>query len=537
MKTLAEVCGSAVAFTYRSIDRLILNAYIPTLQTPGAVAWFLREVLGKPILSPVVFKGLTDRFVAEVHGFAQRHRIPILRPPGRTKPGEVAQRALRRAARAHRWGVVAIVIHQESARVFASHHAGGRRTHFRVQEERRLVNHYYFYLRDREYGEGFVRISSYVPFQTRIWLNAHGYLAAQLQRRGIPFLTADNCIVSVADPVALQRIAARFDARLVEQIARRWLAGVPDPLTAAERAAGYPCRLSIYQAEFSENLVFRRTQVLNHVYEQLLRDSLQLGRPDLLKVVFDRQIRKTTPGTFQTRVLRRGVVSCLKVFYKKSFLKEYNKAGLVLRLEVCVNNPRDFRIAKSLVHLDDLGTVAYHALTRLAKAQAVAVATALDRSTFERLVTPSEHGGQRVAGLRFGAPRTMRLVAALGCAGLTFQAFSQAELRAVLVDRLGVSPAECTPAQLAYDLRKLRGKGLVRKVDGRHRYTLTDLGYRVAGYWTKLHQRLLTPTLDSLEATLRPVVAASAHPLDHALTRLNASFDDLAQLAGLKFAA
>ena len=125
MKTIADVCSSAVAFTYRSIDRLILNAYIPTLQTPGAVAWFLREVLGKPILSPVVFKALTDRFVAEVHGFAQRHRIPILRPTGRTKPGEVAQRALRRAARAHRWGVVAIVVHQESARVFASHHAGG----------------------------------------------------------------------------------------------------------------------------------------------------------------------------------------------------------------------------------------------------------------------------------------------------------------------------------------------------------------------------------------------------------------------------
>ena len=98
-------------------------------------------------------------------------------------------------------------------------------------------------------------------------------------------------------------------------------------------------------------------------------------------------------------------------------------------------------------------------------------------------------------------------------------------------------PRSAPRRSLAYDLRKLRGKGLVRKVDGRHRYTLTDLGYRVAGYWTKLHQRLLTPTLDSLEATLRPVVAASAHPLDHALTRLNASFDDLAQLAGLKFAA
>jgi hypothetical protein len=63
MATLAEACGPAVAFTYRSIDRLILNAYIPTLQMPGAMVTFLREVCGKPILSPVVFKALTDRFV------------------------------------------------------------------------------------------------------------------------------------------------------------------------------------------------------------------------------------------------------------------------------------------------------------------------------------------------------------------------------------------------------------------------------------------------------------------------------------------
>jgi hypothetical protein len=236
VRTIAEVCGAAVAFSYRSIDRLVLNAYIPTLQTPAAMAYFLREVGGKPILSSVVFKALTDRFVTAVEAVARAQRIPVLRPTGRTKPGQVAQRALRAAARANRWGVVAIVVHQESARVFASQHAGGRRTNFRVREDRRLVNHYYFYLRDREYGEGFVRISSYAPFQTRIWLNAHGYLAAQLRRRRIAFQTLDNCVVEVADLAALTAIAERFDACVVERIARRWLARVPDPLTAAERA-------------------------------------------------------------------------------------------------------------------------------------------------------------------------------------------------------------------------------------------------------------------------------------------------------------
>lgn len=195
MQTLAEICSAAVAFTDRSIDRLILNAYIPTLQTPGAMAHFLRAVCGKPILSGHVFKWLTERFVAAGHDLARDRGIPILRARNPTKPGALGQRQLRAAARANRWGLIAIVVHQESARVFASYHAGGRPTNFGVQEERRLVTHYSFYLRDREDGDGFVRISSYPPFQTRSWLNAHGYpppSSAGAASRSRPLTTASS---------------------------------------------------------------------------------------------------------------------------------------------------------------------------------------------------------------------------------------------------------------------------------------------------------------------------------------------------------
>ena len=143
MHAITQHCPDAVAFSYRSIDRLILNAYIPTLQTPGAMAVFFRDVRRQPILAGKVFKDLTDRFVNQVMGLARQRQIPVLRPPGRTRPGEVAQRALKTAERANRWGLVAIVVHQESARVFASYHAGGRPTNFRVKQDYRLVNHYY----------------------------------------------------------------------------------------------------------------------------------------------------------------------------------------------------------------------------------------------------------------------------------------------------------------------------------------------------------------------------------------------------------
>jgi hypothetical protein len=104
LTTLAEACGPAVAFTYRSIDRLILNAYIPTLQMSGAMVTFLRAVCGKPILSPVVFKALTDRFVAAIHAFTEAHGIPVLRATGRTGP---VKGRPRRATQGHPYGASA----------------------------------------------------------------------------------------------------------------------------------------------------------------------------------------------------------------------------------------------------------------------------------------------------------------------------------------------------------------------------------------------------------------------------------------------
>jgi hypothetical protein len=214
-----------VAFSYRSIDRLILNAYIPTLQTPGAMAIFFRQILHKPILAGKVFKELTDRFVDQVKQFADQQRLSILRPPGRTRPGELAQKLLQKAERAGRWGVVAIVVHQEMARIFASTHAGGRATNFRVKEDRRLVNHYYFYLRDREYGDGLsASVRTPVPdpdLDERPRLHrptppSEGRVPrrGELHRRG-------------RRPAAVQKAADAFNAELVEQIARRWLRLVP----------------------------------------------------------------------------------------------------------------------------------------------------------------------------------------------------------------------------------------------------------------------------------------------------------------------
>ena len=115
MNTIATVCEKAIAFRYRSIDRLILNGYIPTMQTPASMGYFMRQVRRKPILSGVVFKELTAQFVTRIKQFAQEKGLQIRPVKGGQKPGAVGEEALAAARRLGRTGVVAIVVHQEGA--------------------------------------------------------------------------------------------------------------------------------------------------------------------------------------------------------------------------------------------------------------------------------------------------------------------------------------------------------------------------------------------------------------------------------------
>jgi len=534
---MAEVCKEWIAFRYSCIDRLILNAYIPRMQTPAAMAVFLREVCGKPILSGWVFKDLTERFVDRINQFAAASQVDILQVKGKTRPGELGQKHLEAARRAGRTGLIVILKHQEQARVFASEHRGGRDTNFWVKQDFRVVNHYYFYFRDPEYGSGFVRICSYPPFSARIWVNAHGYIKRQLEAQNISFRADQNCFLETDDPKALQQAADRFNRELVEKIARKWLRWLPDPLTPEQRNAGYHTELSVYQAEFCHNLVFKSGHKLNPMYDQLLRDQLHMGQADMVQVVFDRRIRRNTPTDFFTRIVRHDSMACIKIPYKSSWMKQYNKSGRVLRTEMVVGNPNDFGVKKRLVHLDYLQTVASHAIKRFSKAQAAAMSAALDRSTFEQLITPSTHRGKRAAALRIGAPGEMRVLEAVGCAGLIFRAFSNADLRDVMIRRLGTEPAEVSAGQVGYRLRKLRGKGLVRKVPHHNRYTLTDKGYRIVIFLLKIHSRVLGPPLDTLASPARDLLHQSKHPIDKALARLNDNFDTLMDLSGIQVAA
>jgi hypothetical protein len=131
-------------------------------------------------------------------------------------------------------------------------------------------------------------------------------------KEGIVFEALDNGFLSCENPQRLQELAKALGPEHVQNFLNKWLERLPMPLEAADRKAGYDYRLSISQMECSLTQIVDRPVAGRQFFEEVIRDNLDLGRPDRVQLIFPRKIIKTTPGSFRTRVLREGVHPSLR---------------------------------------------------------------------------------------------------------------------------------------------------------------------------------------------------------------------------------
>jgi hypothetical protein len=385
-------------------------------------------------------------------------------------------------------------------------------------------NHYYFYVRDHEWGPAFVKTVAYAPYGVWLYLNGHEWAKRQAERRGITFEALDNGFRSVEDADALAGICQSLSHRDIERFWARWEARLPSPFTVDDRLRGYRYRLSVRQLELSDTRVFQRPAHGREWFELMIRDQLALGRPDHVELVFGRQITARTPGRFRTRVITHGVEPQIQAHYKHSKVKQYFKEGRALRTETTINDPYDFGIGRLLT------AETWQALTqtgrqineRLMAAQLAACDCAPDSTTLRRVVSPSTEDGLPAPALRFGDQRVMALLSSLCSYRHLFAGLTNKSLREFVA---GLLPAY-TPRQMTYDLRRLRRKGLIRRIPKTQRYELTEQGRRIAVFFTKTYTRILNPGLAELDPTLpdeianRSTLARSWRTFEKALDQL-----------------
>ena len=364
-----------------------------------------------------------------------------------------------------------------------------------------------------------MKVCAYFPYPIKIWVNGHEWAKRQATKAGIGFTELSNGFASATDPAA-----SAGDLRPArpgrDHGVRRTL--VVDPAAAADRAdraAGYWWELSMRQVETSRTLVFDAPRRARGFFEALVADNLDIGRPELIELIFRRGQRRGRPaaGEYKTKIVTYGTEVNVNAFYRHSRIKQYLKDGRALRIETVINDPGDLGCLRRLHHLDELQTRARAVNRRLLDTERVGQGCVLASPAFERIARPTlTEDGRRAPALRFGDPRVQALAGALCTSVLAVTGITNKSLRALMTGLLGGT--DYTMNQASYDLARLARNGLITRVPGKNSYRLTGDGLRFAIFYTKVHDRLLRPLLAADKPPAPPPVRKALHTIDIHIT-------------------
>jgi hypothetical protein len=255
-----------VVFEVECIDRMYLNVYVPQLQRALGLIGYLRGQLGCPIASTAPLAPVTDGFSAAVRRYARACGVPVVDFVKGQRKDDVMHEYL--ATHAGGEGVLFIGRAQEKTRLFRTEKrrdAAGVSYPWIVKTSG-VVNQWYFYCVDDDFGPFFLKFCSYFPFNAKLCLNGNHWAQRQAAKAGIGFDTLDNGFAAVDDPDGLQQICDGLGPDQIDALLRKWLARLPHPFSPADRAAGYRYQLT--------TTGMRSALFLTRVHQRLWRTGL-----------------------------------------------------------------------------------------------------------------------------------------------------------------------------------------------------------------------------------------------------------------------
>ena len=360
-RSVAEVLADHVSFEIESIDRMYLNVYQPRLQYGGGISGFFVQHRGHKFASSALMAPITDAFVTAVNGYVTTRGLDLVSFKKGERKDDVAHRYLAAATRPDGTipeGILFVGRAQEKAVVFRTQQRRNPVTGVRyawLVRDTAMVNHFYFYGYDDDFGPFFLKFCSYFPYTARLCCNGNEWAKRQCAKAGIGFTALDNGFAAVDDPATVQGICEGLNAQQINWFAGKWLARLPHPFTQADIDAGYSYQLSMLQAEFSLTQMLDRPLSGRVFFEQMIHDNLDIGRPDKVTLIFGRRIhtgrKRSTQTRCRTRVISTDVVPSVHIEYKSATIKQYHKEGRAIRTETTINNPADFGLGKRLSNL------------------------------------------------------------------------------------------------------------------------------------------------------------------------------------------
>jgi len=537
-----------LAGTYDCVDRIVLNAYFQLGQSPGGFRHWWRQLQGSDAdLDNTHLMRFAGRFGRRVRAHAKQRDIPLIYCRRGERKHLVAAQHLPDAP--DFVGVFAILVGRAPAPVWdVKCSKGGKILNIGRKKPYPYVNQYSFHIMDPDWGHIVIKLCPHPPFGAQIMLNGHEYVACQARQAGLSFEKEGNCFTNVSDTAALAEIAETLRSPdaigHLKQVCEHWIysACLCFALTLEEQArTGFHYNYSVYQLEYSRNLLFKRGRQMEQLYDGVIDRVRAKLDVDTLKTIFGtrrRPFRHRGKGKKNPRLevvveKPKYDLTVFKLHFDKLTVKLYTKGARVLRSEAIVHNARTLRCGCSLPKFPQIVAHLSSILNRFLEVIHCVDQAFISADTLDRLADPSQVGRTRVGGLNLAQPRLRAVMTAVISLATVPHGFKIADLATRVREVLGVEPEAYTVRQAAYDLKKLRGKQLVHKIDRSRRYRLTSYGLRTLTALLVLREKVIAPLLAGTGKPRRGRKPQRQCPLDVHYEAMRLQMCNLFQLVGI----
>ncbi len=475
--------------TLGCFDRVIFKGYLPF----GNDDYLNRFVDG---VRKVRRKDFYDSLAAHSEGLvehAQRQALQQGAPyhylQGAHDKGQLIDQIIRERQCSE--GLVAILACQENCRTVKLLYGQGRpRLKFAPRPQRVL----YYYFLDPDFGLMYIRLQTWFPFTTQVYVNGHEWLTRQLLQEKVGFVQRDNCFSQLDDPTRAQQLADRFpQLPWVSQLSR-WAEQV-NPLLQQSWLQDQRYRWVLDQSEYSTDVLFRTPEDLAGLYARLLEQATIHFTPQDVMTFLGRRLHPRFKGEVQTRLQERRCGARVKHYVKGNWLKMYDKFSQVLRIETVINQPREFKVRRlrnrkgrrqmawcpmnkgvaNFYHYHHVCRAANH---RYLEALAVVEAPRAIEKQLDRASQPTRFHGRRRRGLNLLRVEEQRLFRAVLRGQHRLQGFRNRDVAEYLFGGTPRDPLarRRQTVRVSRLLQLLRGHGLIAKVPRSHRYRVTAKG-------------------------------------------------------------
>jgi len=510
----SERYGDLLTGSYDCVDRIVLNAYFPMGHNPGGLrTWWRRFHDGSDEqLDDTHLMRFAGRFARRLKAWGNANGVPVIYCKAGQRKHLIAEEYL--AAHQVGTGVFMVLAAKAPARVWEVRRSASSGVIGNIAKKTAYVNHYSFHIMDPQWGHVTIKMSGHPPFPAQVILNGHEYAATAARAAGIGFIKEGNCFTGLADPRGLARVADTLSQSAaigrLGQVCDRWIytACLCFGLDLAEQGmSGFRYNYTVYQAEYSRNLLFRSGAQMEDLFDRILeRTRSRLDIPTL-RTLFglkNRPHRNRAAGPpAQEAVIENSQygLTWFRVRFGLLQLKAYTKGEHVLRFEATVHNTKELRCRRGIDNFPEIISRLAGMTGRFATTLDCADIAFIADGTLDELPLPSRLGATRTAGIDLNKPRIRAALSAALALAAAPRGFTVAEHAARVGQMTG--QAGYTIRQAAYDLRKLRGKNLVSKPGGTRRYHTPPAAARTIAALLALRDQVIAPILAGVRSPRR----------------------------------